>query len=186
MSVTADKRKPPSLDGSTKERDLDVFMKARNLLDYTLNVTSNKKVFRPDINKQTVELKKLLQQDNIKAIPIIDAMARIIDQLNDPTENIYVWLIKQLRQSANEIYIKAWRANNIRVGKDKQAKELRLLYQKEAISACVDLKAYISLAKRMCHLRSKRVSYWNTKTQTVMTELTKWHNSDKETYKNII
>lgn len=175
MSVTADKRKPSNLD---------VFMKARNLLDYTLQITSNNKVFRPDLNKQTVELKELLHGD-AKAVQIISAMAKVIDQLNDPTENIYVWLIKQLRNSANDIYIKAWRANNIRVGKDVQARDLRLLYQKEAISACIDLKAYISLAKRQCHLRSKRVSYWNSKTQTVLDELTAWHKSDKERYKDI-
>lgn len=175
MSVTADKRIKSSPD---------VFMKTRDLLDYTLRITSNPKVFRPDIDKQVKDIKEITKTSK-DADQIIAALSCTVDNLSDPVENIYVWLISKLRDSANQIFINSWKANNIRVGKSKEYKEMRLEYQKNALLACAELKAYISLAKRLCHLKSKRIIYWNGKVTAIQKELALWHNKDKERYKGV-
>lgn len=91
-------------------------------------------------------------------------------------------LTNDLVKYAKDIYIKSWQANNIRVGKDGQGWELRSNLQLEAISLCANLLATLNLAKRIFHIKNKRMVFWIGNVVEVRDLLKKWHDGDVKRY----
>ena len=81
------------------------------------------------------------------------------------------------------IYLKIWRANNIRVGKNEEEKyKKRKMLQEEAILDCIDFLALIQLAKGVFHLKTKRILYWGEQIIKVRESIKKWRDSDSKRY----
>lgn len=94
------------------------------------------------------------------------------------------FLTDKIVQAALDIYINTWTANNIRVTEERK-KELwswRSKLQYQAILDCNNLLAYIGLARRVFHLREKRVEYWSGKAIEARNYIKKWRESDKQRY----
>lgn len=88
-------------------------------------------------------------------------------------------------ETAKNIYIDSWDANNIRVTNKKDWEERRIL-QLRAARNCNRLLALIGIAKSMFHLKSKRVEFWVGKVLNVRSMIRKWNQNDNERYKKII
>lgn len=87
-----------------------------------------------------------------------------------------------IRLSKN-IYIKVWRANNIRMdvkdpAKKARAWEARNKLQQSAILDCCDMLAMIGLARTLFHLKGKKAEYWSKLTLEVREYIKRWHESD--------
>lgn len=87
-------------------------------------------------------------------------------------------LIRQINRCACDIYMKAWRANHIRVDGDFVNYRIRLRLQEEAISLCDEMLAYIGLAKSVFHLRYRKINAWTEKVNAVQALLRGWNKSD--------
>ena len=94
-------------------------------------------------------------------------------------------LTDQIVQDSINIYRYVWLANNIRVGKNREARDRRLRLQKRAKELCNDLLALIGIAKPLFHLTSKRIEYWTGLTLNVRALIEGWSDKDRERYKNI-
>lgn len=86
---------------------------------------------------------------------------------------------------ANSIYIKAFEANGIRVT-NNYTKVKRLRLQKEAIRLCNVMLAEINIAQRLFHIKKGKKLYWVKMVIEARTLLSKWHESDKKRYSNVI
>ncbi len=93
-------------------------------------------------------------------------------------------LTDDLIRSAKDIYINAWKANNIRVTSQEDWKERKHL-QELSILECNSLLATIQLAKKVFHLKSKRIKYWGELTIKARDGIRAWKESDTKRYKNI-
>lgn len=93
-------------------------------------------------------------------------------------------LTDDLIRSAKDIYINAWKANNIRVTSQEDWKERKHL-QELSILECNSLLAMIQLAKKIFHLKSKRIKYWGELTIRARDGIRAWKESDTKRYKNI-
>lgn len=93
-------------------------------------------------------------------------------------------LTNDLIQTAKNIYKNVWKANNIRVTKQKHWK-YRSNLQMEAILDCNDLLASIGLARALFHLKGKKVAYWSQMVIDARTLIGKWHDSDRKRYSGI-
>lgn len=93
-------------------------------------------------------------------------------------------LTDDLIRSAKDIYINAWKANNIRVTSQEDWKERKHL-QELSILECNSLLAMIQLAKKIFHLKSKRIKYWGELTIKAREGIRAWKESDTKRYKNI-
>ena len=93
-------------------------------------------------------------------------------------------LTDDLIRSAKDIYINAWKANNIRVTSQEDWKERKYL-QELSILECNSLLAMIQLAKKIFHLKSKRIKYWGELTIKAREGIRAWKESDTKRYKNI-
>lgn len=93
-------------------------------------------------------------------------------------------LTNDLIQTAKNIYKDVWKANNIRVTKQKHW-DYRCRLQMEAILECNDLLASIGLARALFHLKGKKVNYWSKMVIEVRNQIAKWHESDVKRYENV-
>ena len=93
-------------------------------------------------------------------------------------------LTDDLIRSAKDIYINAWKANNIRVTSQEDWKERKHL-QELSILECNSLLATMQLAKKVFHLKSKRTKYWGELTIKARDGIRAWKESDTKRYKNI-
>lgn len=93
-------------------------------------------------------------------------------------------LTDDLIRSAKDIYINAWKANNIRVTSQEDWKERKHL-QELSILECNSLLATIQLAKKVFHLKSKRIKHWGELTIKARDGIRAWKESDTKRYKNI-
>ena len=93
-------------------------------------------------------------------------------------------LTDDLIRSAKDIYINAWKANNIRVTSQEDWKERKHL-QELSILECNSLLATMQLAKKIFHLKSKRIKYWGELTIKAREGIRAWKESDTKRYKNI-
>ena len=93
-------------------------------------------------------------------------------------------LTDDLIRSAKDIYINAWKANNIRVASQEDWKERKHL-QELSILECNSLLATMQLAKKVFHLKSKRIKYWGELTIKTRDGIRAWKESDTKRYKNI-
>ena len=98
-------------------------------------------------------------------------------------------LTDDIVKKSKDIYLKIWRANNIRVRKDKNQEkdyEKRRGLQEEAILDCIDLLALIQLAKGVFHLTTKRILFWGEWIIKIREGIKKWRDSDYKRYKETI
>lgn len=93
-------------------------------------------------------------------------------------------LTDDLIKLANNIYLKVWRANNIRVTKMEHWNSRGKL-QMSAILDCNDLLAMIGLARVLFHLKGKKAEYWSKLAKETRALITKWHESDAKRYSNV-
>lgn len=80
------------------------------------------------------------------------------------------------------IYHRARIANDIRVENADDLMERRRL-QNQAIAECDQLLTAIQIAKRVFHLRLKRVKYWGERVEEVKNYLRKWRESDADRFR---
>lgn len=86
-------------------------------------------------------------------------------------------------ETAKNIYIDSWDANNIRVQKRGDSNwEERSRLQLRAARNCNRLLALIGIAKSSFHLKSKRVKYWVGKVLKIRGMIRNWNESDSERY----
>ena len=87
-------------------------------------------------------------------------------------------------ETAKNIYIDAWDANNIKVVTKDDWKERRSL-QLRAARECNRLLALIGIAKSAFHLRNKRVKFWVGKVLNVRKLIRNWNTSDSKRYSEL-
>ena len=80
------------------------------------------------------------------------------------------------------IYYRARIANDIRVENADDLVERRKL-QNQAIAECDQLLTAIQIAKRVFHLRLKRVKYWGEMVEEVKNYLRRWRESDANCFR---
>ena len=80
------------------------------------------------------------------------------------------------------IYHRARIANDIRVENADDLMERRKL-QNQAIAECDQLLTAIQIAKRVFHLRLKRVKFWGEMVEEVKSRLRKWRESDADRFR---
>lgn len=80
------------------------------------------------------------------------------------------------------IYHRARIANDIRVENTNDLMERRKL-QNHAIAECDQLLTAIQIAKRVFHLRLKKVKYWGEKVEELKNHLRKWRESDADCFR---
>lgn len=117
---------------------LEAVDSAKDLTVYTLRICSNEKIFLPQFEFMT----------------------------ND------------IRKHVLKIYEKAYEATTIRVQNQQDWIKRRKL-QKEAISKYMLLLSKIDIAKRLYHLKSKKVNYWIKSTVHTKKMLIKWYEGQK-------
>lgn len=93
-------------------------------------------------------------------------------------------LTDDIIRSAKDIYINVWKANNIRVTTQEDWKERKRL-QELSILECNSLLAMLQLAKKIFHLKSKRIKHWGEMTIKARDGIRAWKESDTKRYKNI-
>lgn len=86
---------------------------------------------------------------------------------------------------ANEIYVSAFEANAIRVV-DNSTKQRRLNLQKKSIRLCNVMLAEINVAQRLFHIKKGKKLYWVKLVVETRTMISKWHESDRKRYSDIV
>ena len=131
-----------------KKSNMDVQVKADELIKYTLEITANEKTFHPKFHILTDKMVDL----------------------------------------AFDIGVNLWEANKVYVRKDtpnyEANRKLRRMLQDTAIRDCSVFHYYITLAKRVFHLTTKRTVFWTQLVETVRTLAIAWRDSDTRRYRN--
>ncbi len=91
-------------------------------------------------------------------------------------------LTDDIIRTAKDIYIDAWTANNIVVGKNIDNWKERKKLQERAARNCNNLLALIQLSQTVFHLKLKKIKYWSELTIEVRTLLKYWKESDIRRY----
>lgn len=97
-------------------------------------------------------------------------------------------ITNRIIDTATQIYMDCWTANNIYVGKDENGNpkienlQERLWLQERARLKCNELLALIQLAKEVFHLKSKRVQFWGSNTLEVRNKIKAWNESDRKRF----
>lgn len=88
-------------------------------------------------------------------------------------------LTDDIIRCAKDVYIYAWRGNKVYVNDNASFIE-RKNYQLVSISKCDELLALINMAKRLFHLKGKKVHHWIKLTVTARKYLKAWYRSTVE------
>ena len=88
----------------------------------------------------------------------------------------YTTVIYHSTRVANDI--------NVKQGETRKA-EARTKLQYDALDCIEPLKSDIMIAKRLFHLKTKRVCYWTKQVDIIKDMLTGWIQADKEKYKTL-
>ena len=147
-----------------KPNDFTPVVKALELANYVLQITANNKWF-PDCS---IDRKKN-NDGSITQIVVyrIDSMTNIV------------------REEARRIFLLVHTANEINLKRQPKRKAERLRKQVEATALCDDLLADIQLCQKHFHLTSKRTKYWGELVINLRSAIERWHESDKDRYKDI-
>lgn len=95
-------------------------------------------------------------------------------------------LTDDIIRAAKDIYIHAWRANNVKVDNDPEKWMIRKRLQELAANECNGLLAMIQLAKTLFHLKSQKVKYWGELTIKTRNYIQKWKDGDEERYGRLL
>lgn len=113
---------------------------------------------------------------------------RLASYTTDITDNKKVYTpdhektTERIVSLAWSIYHRARIANDIRVENADDLMERRKL-QNQAIAECDQLLTAIQIAKRVFHLRLKRVKYWGEMVEELKNHLRKWRESDADCFR---
>lgn len=151
-------------EGQHKFNNFTPVTGAMELAEYVFKITDNPNKFKDF----TVKDKK--NEDG--------TISRLIISRNDSLTN-------RVRDMANEIFLLTYTSNEIDLRKQPERKEERLSKQIEAIRLCSELLAEIQLCRMHFHMDHKRVLFWGEKVRNVRAAIEKWHESDKDRYKDI-
>ena len=91
-------------------------------------------------------------------------------------------LTNDIIRCAKDIYIYAWNGNNIYVRPDNGRWKDRERYQLAAIAKCNEMLALINIARRLFHLKGKKVRYWTRLTIDARMMIRKWHEAGVKQY----
>lgn len=94
-------------------------------------------------------------------------------------------LIKEIKQTARDIYKKLWAANRWRADGTKTERLYRRGLQEEGIGLCDEMHALIGIAKKVFHVSTRRMKCWSNKITSVRTLAQKWKESDIKRFGNI-
>lgn len=83
---------------------------------------------------------------------------------------------------AKRIYLDVWKGNNVYVRPDNGRWPDRERYQLDALSQCTELIGLINLARRLFHLRGKKVRYWTQMTIETSALIRRWHEANAKQY----
>lgn len=92
-------------------------------------------------------------------------------------------LTNDIIQTAKDIFIDCWTANNIMVRGDEEKWKERRKLQERAARNCNNLLALMQIAQTLFHLKLKRIKYWGTNTIEVRNLIRTWIESDAKRYK---
>ena len=95
-------------------------------------------------------------------------------------------LTNDIINTAKNIYMQCWTANNIRVADDAENWRERKRLQEAATRDCNNLLALLQMAKPLFHLESKRVKYWAAKTIDVRKRIREWKEGDSKRYNKLL
>lgn len=102
------------------------------------------------------------------------------------TEEYSEALTCRIIDTAIQIFLLCWSANNILVKKGETDLEERLKernhLQDEAAIQCNNLLSLIQIAKKLFHLSSKRVVYWSERTIETRNLIRAWRSSDRKRF----
>jgi hypothetical protein len=101
------------------------------------------------------------------------------------TENFDDSLIKDINETAKNIFINASVANSIRVSDNISCMQ-RLELQQNAILESVRLILLIQLARSLFHLPARRVRYWGGIAIHARDTIKMWYIGDKKRYKEFL
>lgn len=116
-----------------------------------------------------------------KAMELAIHTIKICANKNVFTEEYQEALTSDIIRTAKDIYINAWSGNNVYV-KDAERWKERERYQQAAIMKCNELLALINIARRLFHLKGKKVKYWSGMTLETRMMLRKWYESNLKQY----
>lgn len=93
------------------------------------------------------------------------------------------WFCQKLRETALEIDLKCWEANNIYVADSMQRYNARLALQAEAADKCTEMLELINIARSVYHMQTKRYWYLTNQYSDLRKQIRNWYSSDKERLK---
>lgn len=117
----------------------------------------------------------------VKARQFFEEFAKAVTNENKFPPIYQDVIIKDLVTLAKNVYLKCWRANNIRVV-DSETYLSRRRLQEEALLDIKDFIGLLSPTVKLCHLRTKRAIYWVNQMSEIATLITAWKQSDKKRY----
>ena len=91
-------------------------------------------------------------------------------------------LTDDIIRCAKDIYTLTWNGNNVYVLKTNGRWKERERYQLDAICKCNELLALINVARRLFHLKGKKVRYWSELTLTARKFISSWHEANKKQF----
>lgn len=91
------------------------------------------------------------------------------------------WFLNRLRETALNIDLKCWRANNIYV-KSESDYHNRSTLQKEAGDDCTDMLELINISKPLFHMSTKRYRYLTDQYAELRKDIRNWEKSDRRRY----
>lgn len=119
---------------------------------------------------------------NTKAKAFADHTLRITSNRNVFFEG-FDDVLEDIRQTAINIHINCWIANNIRVNNNMDRYHRRIELQARAVDLCIKMGALIDLAKKLWHLSGSKVKYWNNLLVELRTIISAWRSSDVQRLK---
>ena len=119
---------------------------------------------------------------HIKAQALAAYTAEILKNQKTFSPEVDAELISRIRNCSYDIYVKAWQANKIRAETSELNRSMRYRLQEEAILLCDELHASIGIAKRVYHLRKRRMKYWSGLITEVRALIQAWKESDVKRY----
>ena len=119
---------------------------------------------------------------HVKAQELASYTAEILKNPKTFNPEVDTELVSRIRGCAYDIYAKLWSANRIRADTNGMNRAWRYGLQEEAILTCDEMHAYIGIAMKVFHLRSKRMKYWSGMITEVRTLAQKWKESDVKRY----
>ena len=116
-----------------------------------------------------------------KAMELAIHTIKVCSNKNIFAEEYQGALTNDIIRTAKDIYLNAWSGNNVYV-KDGERWEERKHYQLTAITKCNELLALINIARRLFHLKGKKVKYWSGLALETRMMLRKWHEANLKQY----